>query len=154
MSTQLETQTPQEASTVQQLLSTLIEMAGQQASQTREMYRNIKKLAGEVDKEQKKLLKISRPKRTVKQKPVGVNDNMRKFLKALKVEEVDGGYTRQVMMKAVSAYIKNKKLQLEENRKSWKADKELISLFDLKKSETYTFMNINGLLSRVVKKEA
>ena len=57
-------------------------------------------------------------------------------------------------MKAVSAYIKSKELQIAENRKSWKADKELVKLFGLDAKETYTFMNINGLLSRVVEKSS
>ena len=79
---------------------------------------------------------------------------MHKFLSKQSCETGgDGCYTRQVMMKAVSAYIKLKGLQLEENRKSWKADKELVKLFGLDAKETYTFMNINGLLSRVVEKK-
>ena len=48
-------------------------------------------------------------------------------------------------MKAVSQYIKDKKLQLEDNRKSWKADKTLVKLFGLDVKKEYTFMNINGL---------
>ena len=55
-------------------------------------------------------------------------------------------------MKAVSAYIKDKELQIAENRKSWKPDKALVKLFGLDVKETYTFMNINGLLSRIVEK--
>ena len=57
-------------------------------------------------------------------------------------------------MKAVSAYIKDKELQIAENRKSWKPDKTLVKLFGLDVKETYTFMNINGLLSRIVEKSA
>ena len=77
---------------------------------------------------------------------------MVKFLKGQKVEDQDGGYTRQTMMKAVSAYIKQEKLQLNENKKNWKPDTALLKLFSLDKKQTYTFMNINGLLSRVVQK--
>ena len=79
---------------------------------------------------------------------------MKKFLDKQGVTAEDGGYTRQSMMKAVSAYIKSKELQIAENRKSWKADKELVKLFGLDAKETYTFMNINGLLSRVVEKSS
>lgn len=140
-----------ETTTVQQMLSALVEMASQQAQQTREMHRNLKKLVLEVDREHKRLQKTSRPRRTVTQKPVQVAPAMKKFLKSNDVKESDGGFTRQVMMKAVSAYIKKEDLQLESNRKSWKADSTLVSLFGLDAKETYTFMNINGLLSRVVK---
>jgi chromatin remodeling complex protein RSC6 len=154
ITTPTETSVPNDSSTVQQMLSALVEMASQQAQQTREMHRNLKKLAVEVEREQKKLARNNKPKRTVKQKPVKVSAPMHKFLSKQSCEMGDEScYTRQVMMKAVSAYIKLKGLQLEENRKSWKADKELIKLFGLDVKETYTFMNINGLLSRVVEKK-
>ena len=155
MSSQVQTKESESTtteSTVQQMLTALVDMAAQQAQQTREMHRNLKKLATEVDKEQKRLAKSSKPRRTVKQKPVGVTKEMEKFLTGHGVEKNDAGYTRQVMMKAVSAYIKDKQLQLQDNRKSWKADKTLAKLFDLDPKSHYTFMNINGLLSRVVPK--
>jgi len=135
---------------VSELLSSLVESATQQAQQTREMARNLKRLVSEVEKERKRLAKNCRPKRTVKQKPVKVKKDMSKFLKKQKVDEVDGGWTRQLMMKAVSAYIKEKQLQIAENKKNWKPDDTLTKLFSLDSSKTYTFMNINGLLTRVI----
>ena len=125
-------------------------MSGTQATQTREMHRNLKRLVVEVERENKKLARNKKPKRTVKQKPVQVTAPMAKWLSSSKVEAEEGGYTRQNMMKAVSAYIKTADLQIKENRKSWKPDATLIKLFNLDKKQTYTFMNINGLLSRVV----
>ena len=155
MSTQVQTQESETTneSTVQQMLTALVDMAAQQAQQTREMHRNLKKLATEVDREQRRLAKSSKPRRTVKQKPVAVTSEMSTFLTKNGVETSSNGYTRQVMMKAVSQYIKDKKLQLEDNRKSWKADKTLVKLFGLDAKKEYTFMNINGLLSRVVPKK-
>ena len=155
MSSQVQTQESESTtteSTVQQMLTALVDMAAQQAQQTREMHRNLKKLATEFYKEQKRLAKSSKPRITVKQKPVGVTKEMEKFLTSHGVDKNEAGYTRQVMMKAVSAYIKDKQLQLQDNRKSWKADKTLAKLFDLDPKSHYTFMNINGLLSRVVPK--
>jgi hypothetical protein len=158
MSNQVQTQENEtttnvsDTSTVQQMLNALVDMAAQQAQQTREMHRNLKKLATEVDKEQKKLVKMNKPRRTVKQRPVTVTSEMVSFLTKQGLEQDQKGYTRQVMMKAVSQYIKDKKLQLEDNRKSWKADKTLVKLFSLDAKKQYTFMNINGLLSRVVPK--
>mgnify|MGYP004004110235 FL=1 len=158
MSNQVQTQENEtttnvsDTSTVQQMLNALVDMAAQQAQQTREMHRNLKKLATEVDKEQKKLVKMNKPRRTVKQRPVTVTSEMVSFLTKQGLEQDQKGYTRQVMMKSVSQYIKDKKLQLEDNRKSWKADKTLVKLFSLDAKKQYTFMNINGLLSRVVPK--
>lgn len=146
------TTTPETESTVKQMLEALLEISAQQAQQTREMHRNLKKLSQEVEREQRRLQRTSKPRRTVRQRPVSVNAAMKKFLDKQGVTAEDGGFTRQSMMKAVSAYIKTKELQLAENRKSWKADKELVKLFGLDAKETYTFMNINGLLSRVVEK--
>ena len=148
------TTTPETESTVKQMLEALLEISAQQAQQTREMHRNLKKLSQEVDREQRRLQRSSKPRRTVRQRPVSVNAAMKKFLDKQGVTAEDGGYTRQSMMKAVSAYIKSKELQIAENLKSWKADKELVKLFGLDAKETYTFMNINGLLSRVVEKSS
>ena len=139
-----------ESSNVQTLLASLVEMAGNQAQATREMHRNLRRLVTEVEREHRKLQKTSRPKRTVKQKPVSVTAAMGKWLASQSVEAQDGGYTRQSMMKAVSSYIKKADLQVAENRKAWKPDATLTKLFNLDKKQTYTFMNINGLLSRVV----
>lgn len=144
------TQDESNQTTVSELLSSLVESASQQAQQTREMARNLKRLVSEVEKERKRLVKHCRPKRTVKQKPVQVKKEMSKFLKKQKVDELDGGWTRQLMMKAVSSYIKEKELQLAENKKNWKPDDTLTKLFSLDSSKTYTFMNINGLLTRVI----
>jgi hypothetical protein len=146
------TTVPETESTVKQMLDALLEISAKQAQQTREMHRNIKKLSQEVEREHRRLQRSSKPRRTVRQRPVQVNAAMKKFLEKQGVEADQGGYTRQAMMKAVSAYIKAKELQIAENRKSWKADKTLVGLFSLDAKETYTFMNINGLLSRVVNK--
>ena len=61
-----------DSSNVQTLLASLVEMAGTQAQATREMHRNLRRLVTEVERENKRLQKSSRPKRTVKQKPVTV----------------------------------------------------------------------------------
>ena len=111
----------------------------------------VKKLQKEMEKEQKKLAK-KKPKRQVKQNPQKVTKSMRTFMTKNHNEDSES-YTRQVMMKAVSAYIKKHSLQNPENKKQWKKDSTLTKLFGLKK-EWYTFMEINGLLSRVVVKSA
>jgi len=143
-----------DSSTVKQMLDALLDISGKQATAAREMHRSLRKLSVEVDREHKKQLRSSKPRRTVRQRPVKVSKEMGTFLtkQGIEAEGDVKGYTRQTMMKAVSAYIKAKELQIEENRKSWKADKTLVKLFSLDAKETYTFMNINGLLSRVVVK--
>jgi chromatin remodeling complex protein RSC6 len=56
------------------------------------------------------------------------------------------------MMRVVSKYIHDHGLQLEDNKKNWKADETLRKLLNLDSSLTYSFMNVNGLLSRVIQK--
>ena len=102
----VENQVNTDSSNVQTLLASLVEMAGTQAQASREMHRNLRRLVTEVEREHRKLQKTSRPKRTVKQKPVSVTAAAGKWLSSQSVETQDGGYTRQAMMKAVSAYIK------------------------------------------------
>ncbi len=139
--------------TLHSLLQELTDVAGVLAQQSRELQKTLKNLGAELQKEQKRSsrnVRVAGPKRTVVQKPVQVNQDMTKFLTSQNIQPVDGGYTRQAMMKAISGYIHTHKLQLEENKKEWKPDATLVKLFSLDKTKLYTFMNINGLLSRVV----
>ena len=136
-------------SEVKVLLQSLLD----DSSNLQSMYKNwnltLKKLAKEMEREQKKLAK-QKPKRKVTQKPQLVSPEMQTFMKKHVTDvEPSDSYTRQVMMKAVSSYIKAKDLQNPENKKQWKKDKVLTPLFKLEQ-DWYTFMQINGLLSRVV----
>ena len=139
-----------ECSSVSTTLSAVSVLVEQQSKSFKELQRQLKKLEKEVIREHKRHSRVSRPKRTVVQRPISVTKSMHKFLKKLDVDQhADGGWTRQVMMKAVSTYIKKKDLQLAENRKQWKPDATLVKLFSLDNKQLYTFMNINGLISRV-----
>ena len=139
-----------EPSSVSSTLSEVSALVEQQSKSFKELQRQLKKLEKAVIREHKRHSRISRPKRTVVQRPISVTKSMQKFLKKLDVSQhVDGGWTRQVMMKAVSTYIKKKDLQLAENRKQWKPDATLVKLFSLDNKKLYTFMNINGLISRI-----
>jgi chromatin remodeling complex protein RSC6 len=144
-----ETQSTSQSSLSQQLHA-LQEQVDAQISVFRDMSKALKKLDKEVAREQKRASKPVKTKRQVKQTPVAVNAAMSKFLTSQGVEGVDGKWTRQVMMKEISAYIKAKGLQLEEDKKKWKPDATLMKLFSLEKGTLYTFMNVNGLISRVV----
>ena len=138
------TTTPETESTVKQMLEALLEISAQQAQQTREMHRNLKKLSQEVEREQRRLQRTSKPRRTVRQRPVSVNAAMKKFLDKQGVTAEDGGFTRQSMMKAVSAYIKTKELQ--------KANKIFLSSI-FKKNKNFLGINKFKLLSRLSTKQ-
>jgi len=140
-------------SEVRVLLQSLLDDSNHLQTMYKTWNGTLRKLAKEMDREQRKLVK-TKPKRQVKQKPQEVTPAMQKFMKQYHKEEGEEikhgtAYTRQVMMKAVSRYIKEKNLQNPENKKQWKADPVLKPLFSLEQ-EWFTFMQINGLLSRVV----
>ena len=140
-------------SEVKVLLQSLLDDSAQLHTMYKTWNLTLRRLAKEMEREQKKLVK-TKPKRHVKQRPQLVTDDMQKFMKQHGGELGEGiehgtSYTRQIMMKAVSRYIKDKNLQNPENKKQWKSDKFLEPLFTLEK-DWYTFMQINGLLSRVV----
>ena len=132
-----------------QLLEQLVIDSNDIQQQYKAWNTKVKRLSKEMDREVKRLAK-SKPKRVVKQKPQLVTSSMQKFM-ASNVGETSDSYTRQVMMKAVSSYIKKQDLQNKDNRKQWKPDKTLVKLFGLE-DDWYTFMQINGLLTRVIKK--
>ena len=140
------------ATTLSATLAALGEQVDLQMRSFRDMSKALKRLEKEVAREHKRLSKTPKVKRTVKQTPTAVNAAMSKFLTTQGVEGVDGKWTRQSMMKGISTYIKEKDLQLAEDKKKWKPDATLTKLFSLEKGSLYTFMNINGLISRVVVK--
>ncbi len=146
----------QDVSEVNTLITTLLD----DANQLQVMYKNwvstVKKLTKEMEKEKKRIAR-HKPKRSVKQNPQLVTSEMQTFMKKHTpegiVEKHGDSYTRQNMMKTVSAYIKKHDIQNPENRKQWSGkDKTLKKLFKLD-SKWYTFMQINGLLSRIVVKK-
>ena len=141
------TTTPQ--SEVETLFQSILEDSQSLQASYKSWCQTVKKLQKEMDKEAKKLAK-QKPKRKVKQKPQKVTKEMRAFMVKNGGEDSEA-YTRQVMMKSVSVYIKEKKLQNEANKKQWAKDTTLTKLFGLK-DDWYTFMQINGLLSRIVVK--
>ena len=138
-------------SEVQTLFQSILEESQSLQTSYKNWSQTVKKLQKEMEKEAKKLAK-QKPKRQVKQKPQKVTKAMRTFMTKNGGEDSES-YTRQVMMKSVSAYIKTHNLQNKDNKKQWKRDATLTKLFGLKE-DWYTFMQINGILSRVVVKSA
>lgn len=147
-----------EPNTVDALMKTLLVEASELQNMYKQWYASVRKLSKEMDRERKKKLKF-KVKRKVRQNPQQVKKEMIRFMtKYCKDEGVDHGttgsphpgYTRRLMMKTVSSYIKETNIQNPQNKKQWSGkDKKLKKLFSLDQ-QWYTFMNINGLLSRVI----
>ena len=140
-------------SSVDSIFESLLTDASNLQSLYKSWVGNIKKLAKEMEREKKRIAKL-KPKRQVRQNPQKVSEAMQQFMTKHTPAELEithgDSYTRQVMMKTVSSYIKKSDIQNQENKKQWSGnDKTLKSIFSLEK-EWYTFMQINGLLSRVI----
>lgn len=140
-----------------ELLHSIVEATAANILKAKDLHAEAKKAYREAEREFKRLQKEkrdtrSREPRTVVQKPVRVNADMEAFMKKMNIEQQEGGFTRKVMMKAVSDYIRSNKLQVETNKKDWKPDATLRKLFSLKADQTCNFMNVNGFISLVVLK--
>lgn len=55
--------------------------------------------------------------------------------------------TKAAVMKHISSYIKEKKLQVEENRRQFIPNKALSKIFSIKKPKNMTFVEINKHVS-------
>tara|TARA_B100000787_G_C16188471_1_gene296053 strand:- start:662 stop:988 length:327 start_codon:yes stop_codon:yes gene_type:complete len=61
--------------------------------------------------------------------------------------ETDAQLTKAEVMKGISKYIKDKKLQLEENKRTFKADKKMQKVFGMDSKKSLTFVEIGGHIS-------
>lgn len=78
-----------------------------------------------------------------KEKLVKVSKELGKFMKL----GTEGLTTRTQAMKYISNYVHDKKLQIEENKRNFRTDKDLAKLFNLKQDHELTFLQINHQLS-------
>ena len=146
--TQTSTLAPGQA--VQDAFQALLTAHGEVLQGQKDLHRSLTALSRQVTREYSRLSR-QRTKRVVVQTPVAVSKQMVKFMNAQGVE--GSTFTRRVMMKTVSAYVKANDLQLADNRKCWTADAKLARVFKkhpVVKGDTYSFLNINGFLSSVV----
>lgn len=161
MSTTQEVNTPSTTTTIttpeltsRSMIDSMIEDVNKRIALDRQLISNLRKLGKEIEKDQKKLIKHNKVKRSIKQNPQKVLDSMQDFIKKNFPDQVndESMYTRRHLMKLLSEYIKSKNIQNQENKKQWSGkEKALKKLFKLD-LEWYTFMSINGLLTRVIQK--
>lgn len=112
---------------------------------------NIKLLRKLMLREQRRLA-VAKIKRVVVQKPQKVKKSMRLFMIKHCNEPVEHGerYTRQLMMRTVCKFIKSQDIQNPEDRKLWSGKHPVLRRLLSLKKDWYSFMQINGLLSRVI----
>ena len=72
-----------------------------------------------------------------------LSDELEKFLSV----EHGTHLTKAEVMKGISKYIKEKNLQLAENKRTFKADKKMQKVFGMDSNKPFTFVEIGGHIS-------
>jgi len=108
------------------------------SKKTRELQENVKTLQ-KVCKQAEKLSKKKKKNQTKNT----LSEDLEKFL------SVEHGtlLTKAEVMKGISKYIKDKDLQLEENKRQFKPDKKLNKVFGMDVKKALTFVEIGGHIS-------
>ena len=98
--------------------------------------KSLHKMVKQCDKSSK-----TRPKRP--QTKMSISKDLEKFL------SLDKGtlLTKAEVMKSVSKYIKEKNLQIQEDKRKFLPNKELSKIFGIKKPQNMTFVEINKHVS-------
>jgi len=92
--------------------------------------------------------KSSRIKKKRPQVKMNISKDLEKFL------SIDKGtkLTKAEVMKSVSNYIKEKNLQIQEDKRRFLPNKELSKIFGIKKPQNMTFVEINKHVSQHLSK--
>ena len=107
-------------------------------SRTKQLQESLKSL----QKTCKMAEKQSKKKNTVQSKNT-LSKELEKFISV----EHGTQLTKAEVMKGVSKYIKDKKLQLSENKRQFKADKTMQKIFGMDVKKPLTFVEIGGHIS-------
>ena len=82
------------------------------------------------------------------QEPMNVSKELAKFLKIGSGEQL----TKASVMKMVSTYIKDKNLQVADDKRKFVPNKELVKIFGIQKAQNMTFVEINKHVSQHLSK--
>lgn len=113
---------------------------------SRQLQHQVKSIYKDYHRERAKLSKNKRKKNNTKiHLPMSVSPALRKFLK-LGSEEL---ISKKDVMGRISSYVKEKDLQLKDNRRKFKPNSALRKLFGIsaKKTAPMTFVEINKYIS-------
>ena len=116
-------------------------VAGKQVKSIQE---NLKSL----NKEFRNLYKQTRTKEKRPQTPLSLSKDLSKFLSV----EQGTKLTKSEVMKSISSYIKEKNLQVAENKRQFVPNKQLAKIFNMKSPYSMTFVEINKHVSHHLSK--
>ncbi len=118
-----------------------LSLAGKQVKTLQEGLKSIQKEFKLLDKQNK-----------IKKKRPQVELNLSKDLENFLSVEHGTKLTKAAVMKSISSYIKEKNLQVVENRRQFIPNKELSKIFKIKKAHSMTFVEINKHVSHHLSK--
>ena len=118
-----------------------LSLAGKQVKTLQEGLKSIQKEFKLLDKQNK--IKKKRP-----QVQLSLSKDLENFLSV----EHGTKLTKAEVMKSISSYIKEKNLQVVENRRQFIPNKELSKIFKMKKAHSMTFVEINKHVSHHLSK--
>lgn len=118
-----------------------LSLAGKQVKTLQEGLKSLMKEFKALDKQNK--TKKKRPQVTL---------NLSKDLENFLSVEHGTKLTKAQVMKSISSYIKEKNLQVQENKRQFIPNKELSKIFKIKKAHSMTFVEINKHVSHHLSK--
>jgi hypothetical protein len=135
------------------LIDSLVKASNDISNRHKEMSRTLRRLATDIEREQKRAVKgKARTRKPTQQKSVVVNKPMSEFMTKNAGEEKsdEGRWTRHQMQRVICRYIREHKLTVADDNKKWVPDATLVKALGLTKGEKYSYMIVNGLLSKVI----
>lgn len=153
MSTETTTIVPTES--LSGLIASIVKTSNDIGNRHKEMSRTLLRLAKDIEREQKRARKGTKGSSTRKptvQKSVAVTKEMGTFMTKNAGEEKsdEGRWTRHQMQRVTCRYIGAHNLKVAEDKKKWVPDATLVKALGLKAGQQYSYMDINGLLTKVI----
>lgn len=112
----------------------------------------LKEMVGALGDLNKQLTKLSKAKKPRKKSPPQQFKLEAKAAKSLHKLGLKGDtFTRAELMKGVSTYIRENKLQKEDDKKLWVADATLSKVFDVSKGDEKTYLSLTQLVTPLIR---
>jgi chromatin remodeling complex protein RSC6 len=127
------------SSTIEQQFKNLFDELTNITRKTKDVQDTIKFLQ-KTCKNAEKLAKTQKKKTPV---PLNLSNDLEKFLGVSKGTKL----TKAEVMKGVSEYVKTNNLQVQENRRKFKPNKQLNKVFGMNTNDSLTFVEINKHVS-------
>ena len=103
----------------------------------------------QLNREFRNLDRQNKAKKKRPQTPLSLSSDLANFLSVQQGTKL----TKAEVMKSISTYIKEKNLQVAENKRQFIPNKQLSKIFNIKKPQSMTFVEINKHVSHHLTKE-